>query len=453
METNMGRLFGTDGVRGLANKELDAKLAFELGRAGAYALAMAKHKPTILVGRDTRVSGHMLEAALVAGICSVGAEAMLVGVIPTPGIAYLTRHYEADAGVVISASHNAMEYNGIKFFDGDGYKLPDAVEERIEAIILDQAEELPHPTGEHVGMVAIIKNAANDYIDYLKSTMEIQLDGLKVVLDCANGAAYKIAPEVFKQLGADVHAIYIEPDGTNINDLCGSTHPKKLKKKVLELGADVGLAFDGDADRLIAVNEHGHEVDGDQILVALGLDMKQQGKLKQDTVVATVMSNMGFDIALGNHDCKYVKTKVGDRYVLEEMLKKGYNLGGEQSGHIIFLDYNTTGDGTLSGLQLLATMKRSGKTLSQLGDVMKKLPQVLVNAKVSNEGKTSYMDNALVAERIQAIEEKFHGEGRVLIRPSGTEPLVRVMIEGQDQREIEEYAVELAKLLEAAFPV
>lgn len=449
----MGRLFGTDGVRGLANKELDAKLAFELGRAGAYVLTMAKHKPTILVGRDTRTSGNMLESALVAGICSVGAEPMLVGVIPTPAIAYLTRHYEADAGVMISASHNTMEYNGIKFFDGQGYKLPDELEERIEAIILDNTEELPHPTGADVGMTAMVKNAGKDYIEYLKGTCGVSLEGLKVVLDCANGAAYKVAPEVFRQLGADVHEIYIDPDGTNINNKCGSTHPKNLKKKVLELGADVGLAFDGDADRLIAVNEHGQEVDGDQILVAIGLNMKQRNTLKKKTIVSTVMSNMGFDIALSNHDCKYVKTKVGDRYVLEEMLKKGYNLGGEQSGHIIFLDYNTTGDGTLSGIQLLATMKRTGKKLSELGDIMQKLPQVLVNAKVSNEGKENYAQNAIINEKIKAMESKFHGEGRVLIRPSGTEPLVRVMIEGKDQREIEEYAVELANMLEAEYPV
>lgn len=444
----MGRLFGTDGVRGLANQDLNCELAFKLGQAGAYILTMAKHKPRILVGRDTRLSGDMLEAALIAGICSVGAEALVVGIIPTPAVAYLTRYYRADAGVVISASHNSMEYNGIKFFNNQGYKLPDELEDRIERIILEGAEEIPAPMGLDVGRVVRIKNAANEYIDFLKSTIDIKLDGLKIAIDCANGAAYKVAPEVLSQLGAEVYTIYNTPDGTNINDLCGSTHPDRLQSYVLETGADIGLAFDGDADRLIAVDEHGQLVDGDQIMAICGLDMKKRGILKNNTVVGTVMSNLGLDIALKEQKCKLIKTKVGDRYVLEEMLQGGYSLGGEQSGHIIFLDHSTTGDGILTALQLLSVLKRENKKLSQLASVMKKLPQVLVNARVAESKKTDYKEDSIIQQEIKRIEDIFKETGRVLIRPSGTEPLVRVMIEGEDQREIEEYAVRLAKLIE-----
>lgn len=444
----MGRLFGTDGVRGLANKELTCDLAFKLGQAGAYVLTMARHKPRILVGRDTRVSGDMLEAALLAGICSVGAEAIIVGIIPTPAIAYLTRHYGADAGVVISASHNSMEYNGIKFFDGGGYKLPDELEEHIEAIILDGSEQMPVPVGMEVGRRVHIRNAVKDYVDFLKGTVDTDLKGLRIVLDCANGASYEAAPLVFESLGAEVFTIYNTPDGTNINDYCGSTYPEKLQSYVLEVGADVGLAFDGDADRLIAVDEHGNLVDGDQVLAICGLDMMNRGILKKNTVVATVMSNLGLDIALKNAGCKNEKTRVGDRYVLERMLECGYNLGGEQSGHIIFLDHNTTGDGILTALQMLSVVKRSGKHLSTLASVMRKLPQVLVNAKVSEQKKYNYQDDAIIQQEIEEIESRFSEAGRVLIRTSGTEPVVRVMIEGVNQREIEEQAVRLAKLIE-----
>jgi len=444
----MGRLFGTDGVRGLANQELTCELAFKLGQAGAHVLTMAKHRPKILIGRDTRISGDMLEAAMVAGICSAGAEAIVAGIIPTPAIAYLTRHLGADAGVVISASHNSMEYNGIKFFDGKGYKLPDELEERIERIILDNAEEMPHPTGAELGRKVTIKNAAKDYLEFLKETIDVDLKGMKIAIDCANGASYRVAPEVFAQLGAEVYAIYNEPDGTNINDNCGSTHPEKLQSYVLEMDADVGLAFDGDADRLIAVDERGQIVDGDQIMVICGLDMKERGILKKDTVVATVMSNLGFDIALRNAGLNAVKTKVGDRYVLEKMLEEGYSIGGEQSGHIIFLDHNTTGDGIVTALQLLSVMKRKGKKLSSLASVMKKFPQVLVNARVSEEKKNLFTQDEVIQNEISNIEKQFKNEGRVLIRPSGTEPLVRVMIEGADQRQIEEVAVGLAKLIE-----
>ena len=444
----MSRLFGTDGVRGLANQDLTCELAFKLGQAGAYVLTMAKHKPRILIGRDTRVSGDMLEAALLAGICSVGAEAVVLGVLPTPAIAYLTRHYGADAGVVISASHNSMEYNGIKFFDGRGYKLPDALEERIEAIILDGAEILPAPVGMEMGRRVRVRNAVKDYVSFLKKTMDTDLKGLKVALDCANGAAYEAAPLVFEALGAEVFTIYHTPDGTNINEHCGSTHPETLQGYVLEMGADAGLAFDGDADRLIAVDEHGNLVDGDQILAICGMHMMQKGRLRQNTVVCTVMSNLGLDMALRQADCNIEKTKVGDRYVLEKMLEAGYNLGGEQSGHLIFLDHNTTGDGILTALQMLSVMKERGAAMSELAAQMRKLPQVLVNAKVSEDKKHAYGEDPQIQKEIADIEAKFTEAGRVLIRPSGTEPMVRVMIEGTDQREIEERAVGLAKLIE-----
>lgn len=444
----MGRLFGTDGVRGLANGKLNCELAYRIGQASALVLTMAKHKPRILVGRDTRLSGDMLEAALVAGICSVGAEARVIGVIPTPAVAYLARHYKADAGVVISASHNSMEYNGIKIFNRKGYKLPDKLEERIENIILDNSEEISYPIGVDVGRVVRVKNAAKHYEEFLKKSIDVRLDGIKLVVDCANGAASKIAPVVLSQLGAEVHAIYDEPDGININSLCGSTYPQNLQEYVIELGADLGLAFDGDADRLIAVDEHGEIVDGDQMLVICGLDMKKRGLLKKDTVVGTIMSNLGFHKALKGAGCNVAKTTVGDRYVLEEMLEKGYNLGGEQSGHIIFLDQNTTGDGILTALHLLSVIKRENKKLSELADVMEKFPQVLVNANVGEENKLRYNQDPDIQKEIKDIEDRFKGEGRVLIRPSGTEPLVRVMIEGKDQREIEEYAVGLANLIE-----
>lgn len=444
----MGRLFGTDGVRGLANEKLNSELAYKLGQASAKVLTMAKHRPRILVGRDTRLSGDMLEAALVAGICSVGSEARVVGVMPTPAVAYLARHYKADAGIVISASHNSMEYNGIKIFNSQGYKLSDQLEERIESIILDDTEDITYPTGIDVGRIVRVKNASRHYEEFLKGTIDVDLEGLKLVVDCANGASSRIAPKIFSELGAKVHAIYDDPDGININNLCGSTYPDKLQDHVIEMGADLGLAFDGDADRLIAVDENGELVDGDQMLVICGLDMKKRGVLKKDTVVGTIMSNMGFDKALKDAGCKVVKTNVGDRYVLEKMLEEGYNLGGEQSGHVIFLDYNTTGDGILTALQLLAILKRENKSLSRLAASMEKLPQVLANARVGEANKLNYTKDPDIQEEIKRIEDRFKGEGRVLIRPSGTEPLVRVMIEGKDQREIEEYAVGLANLIE-----
>lgn len=444
----MGRLFGTDGVRGLANEMLSCDLVYKLGQASAKVFTMAKHRPRILVGRDTRLSGDMLEAALVAGICSVGGEARVLGVVPTPAVAYLARHYKADAGIMISASHNSMEYNGIKIFNRKGYKLSDELEERIEAIVLDNSEEMLCPTGIHIGRIVRVKNAINHYVEFIKSTIDVELKGLKLVVDCANGSASKLAPMVLRELGADVHAIYDDPDGININNLCGSTYPGTLQDYVVERGADLGLAFDGDADRLIAVDENGELIDGDQMLVVCGLDMKQRGTLKNNTVVGTVMSNLGFEKVLQKAGCQVIQTNVGDRYVLEKMLEDGYNIGGEQSGHIIFLDYNTTGDGLLTALQLLSIMKREDKKMSKLVRVMEKFPQVLENAKVLEDNKRDYDKDEEIQKEIKRIEDRFKGEGRVLIRPSGTEPLVRVMIEGKDQREIEEYAVGLARLIE-----
>jgi len=445
----VGRLFGTDGVRGIANSELTPELAYKLGQAGAYVLAAeAKHSPKILVGMDTRISGHMLESAIVAGICSVGAEAVCIGVIPTPAIAYLVKHYKADAGVVISASHNPYEFNGIKFFNSSGYKLADAVEDKIEAIILGEGDEIPRPTGRHIGAKSIIESASEDYISFIKSTVDTDFTGLKVAVDCANGAAYRIAPAALFQMGADVFVINNQPDGININKDCGSTHIKGLQKFVVECGADVGLAFDGDADRVLAVDEKGQLVDGDKIMAIIGLELKKRNKLNNNTIVTTVMSNLGFDIMAKREGLNVVKTKVGDRYVLEEMLDKGYVLGGEQSGHIIFLEHSTTGDGLLTGVQLLSVLKNSGKKLSELASVMETLPQVLRNASVKNENKDKYLEDEVVARICRELEAEFNGEGRVLIRPSGTEPLVRVMIEGKDQEYITGRAEELAKIIE-----
>ncbi|MBT3319656.1 MAG: phosphoglucosamine mutase [Clostridia bacterium] len=445
----MGRLFGTDGVRGIANGMLTCDLAFKLGQAGAFVLTSQVHKARILIGRDTRISGNMLEAAMVAGICSVGAEAVVAGVIPTSGVAFLTRDYEADAGVVISASHNSVEYNGIKFFNSEGKKLPDEVEDRIERIILDGSEEIKLQTGINIGRKVSAAKGLAEYKEFLISAADTNLRGLKIVLDCAHGAASFVGPRSFTELGAEVIPYYNTPDGTNINDYCGSTYPQKLTQLVAELGADMGFAFDGDADRLIAVDEHGVIVDGDEIMAICAVDLKKRGLLKRNTLVCTVMSNLGLDIAMKKNGIKTVKTNVGDRYVLEEMIRGGYSLGGEQSGHIIFLDDNTTGDGILTGLMLASIVMRRGKSLSKLADVVKILPQVLINAKVKDEHKDHIMEDEEVKKRIKKLDKHFHGNGRVLIRPSGTEPLVRVMIEGKDKKEIERQAVEMVKLIES----
>ncbi|MDD3765654.1 MAG: phosphoglucosamine mutase [Eubacteriales bacterium] len=444
----MGKLFGTDGVRGIANSELTAELAFKLGQAGAYILAQqANHRAKILIGKDTRISSDMLEAAIAAGICSVGAEAVLIGVVPTPAIAYLTKLTQADAGVVISASHNSMEYNGIKFFNNKGYKLGDDIEEKIEDIILSDTK-LPLPTGEGLGSITYDFEAKKKYMQFAKSTAYQDFTGLKIAIDCANGASYAIASKVLEELGAEIFTINDSPNGININDKCGSTHMEGLKKFVKEKGADIGLAFDGDADRVLAVDENGDIVDGDKILAICGSSMLAKGKLENNTIVATVMSNLGLYIAAKKLGINILQADVGDRHVLEEMLKGGHKLGGEQSGHIIFLDHSTTGDGLITGIQLVCALKESGKKLSELAKIMTVMPQVLVNAKVKNENKYTYLSYGDIKAEIEKIEEIFHGRGRVLIRPSGTEPLVRVMIEGEDIDFITKKARHLADLIE-----
>lgn len=444
----MRKYFGTDGVRGIANTELNCELAYKLGRAGGYVLTKGKDKVKVVVGKDTRVSGDMLESALIAGLMSVGCDIITVGVIPTPGVAYLTKHYNADCGVVISASHNPVEYNGIKFFNENGYKLDDSIELEIESYIDDIEKVEVHPTGDKVGKKIHEHDAVRDYVDYLKTIVDIDFNGLKVVLDCANGAAYKVAPMVFEELGADVVAINNTPDGNNINDNCGSTHPEGLQEEVLRNNADLGLAYDGDADRLIAVNEKGQIVDGDHIMILSAIYMKKHNKLAKDTLVVTVMSNIGLVIAAKENNINLATTAVGDRYVLEEMKNSGYNLGGEQSGHMIFLDYNTTGDGTLSSLVLAQIVKEEGKTLSELAAVMNQYPQVLVNARIKNENKNRYMEIPEIKAEIERIEKLMDGCGRVLIRPSGTEPLVRVMLEGKDEGQLKELATNLANLIQ-----
>ena len=447
----MSRLFGTDGVRGVANKELTPLLAMQLGQAGASVLTKeTSHKPTIMVGCDTRISGDMLANALMAGVCSVGANAVYVGIVPTPAVAYLTRKNHMDAGVVISASHNPVEFNGIKFFDANGYKLPDAMEDEIEAIIKNDMKDLAFPTGTEIGSITYRTDAREDYVKHATEAIPVDLHGMKIVADCAEGASYYTSVEALKLLGADVVAIHNNPDGTNINAGCGSAHMEELMERVKAEKADVGLAFDGDADRLLAVDEKGNKVDGDQIMGIVGNYLKEQKKLKKDTIVATVMSNLGFFLMGEKQGIHMEQTKVGDRYVLERMRQIGANLGGEQSGHVIFLDENTTGDGLLSALHLLQVLVDTKKPLSELATIMEVLPQALVNAKVPNDKKNSYMENPQIADAIDALTKKFAGEGRVLIRPSGTEPLVRVMIEGRDQNRIQEEAEKLAALIESA---
>lgn len=446
----MSRMFGTDGVRGVAGTELSIDLATKLGQAGAYVLTEGRgdKKPTILVGCDTRISGGMLANALIAGICSVGADAVYAGVMPTPAVAYLTRKHGFDAGVVISASHNPMEFNGIKFFNRDGYKLPDSMEDEIQRQIESGMADIDSPTGEKIGHVKYAFDMDREYVDFEKENVPIDLSGMKIVVDCAEGASYKTNTQVLKELGADLVAIHTHPTGTNINDHCGSTHMEQLAQRVRDEKADIGIAFDGDADRMLAVDENGNMVDGDQIMAICANFMKKQGTLKKNTVVVTVMSNLGFTLMGEREGLHIATTQVGDRYVLERMKAEGYNIGGEQSGHIIFLDSNTTGDGMLSALRLLEVMVTEKKPLSELASVMEVLPQALVNAHVPNDRKTSYNDYSEIREGIRKLEDKFAGQGRILIRPSGTEPLVRVMIEGKNQNEIDRDAHELASLIE-----
>lgn len=445
----MSRLFGTDGVRGVANEELTPLLAMQLGQAGAYVLTKEQeHKPTIMVGCDTRISGDMLANALMAGACSVGANCVYVGVLPTPAIAYLTRKYKVDAGVVISASHNPVEFNGIKFFNGEGYKLSDSLEDEIEEMIKTGMKDIKFPTGASVGKIKYRTDAREEYINHSMKAVNVDLRGLKIVVDCAEGASYYTSVEALKELGGDVVAIHNSPDGSNINANCGSTHMEELQARVVYEKANVGLAFDGDADRLLAVDEMGNIVDGDQVMAIVGNHMKEQGRLNKNIIVATIMSNLGFFLMGEKNKIKIEQTKVGDRYVLERMKEIGASLGGEQSGHIIFLDENTTGDGLLSALHLLQVIVETGKPLSELSTVMEVMPQALVNAKVPNHKKERYMEYPEIAEAIEALNKKFAGEGRVLIRPSGTEPMVRVMIEGKDKKQIDAEAKKLAELIQ-----
>ena len=434
----MARLFGTDGVRGEANVTLLPEMAYRLGRAATiYFGKESEEQPLIIIGRDTRISGEMFESALTAGICSVGGRAMLAGIIPTPAIAYLARKHKAKAGIVISASHNPFHDNGIKFFGGDGYKLPDSVEDELEAIVhqLETDDNYPRPTAEHIGHIEYRTDLLNQYMEFVISTCKERFEGVKVVLDCANGAAYEAMPKILRHLGATVKVIHALPNGTNINDGCGSTHLESLQKAVLENGADFGIAHDGDADRCLCVDEKGQIIDGDHILVMCAMDMMKDGKLPYNTVVTTVMANIGFHQAIKKAGGRAEITKVGDRYVLENMLKNGYKIGGEQSGHIIFTDFSTTGDGLITALQVLSSLKRSGRKASDLTALMTTYPQLLVNVKVAT--KEGWETNEAIKKAIAAGDEELGENGRILVRPSGTEPLIRVMAEGPDQEQLD----------------
>lgn len=442
----MGKYFGTDGVRGVANSELTPELAFKLGRFGGYVLTKDKERPKVIIGRDTRISGHMLEGALVAGLLSIGAEVMRLGVISTPGVSYLTKALGAQAGVMISASHNPVADNGIKFFGPDGFKLSDEQELEIEGLMDLEKDELPRPVGSELGQVNDYFEGGQKYLQYLKQTVDEDFTGIHIALDCAHGATSSLATHLFADLDADLSTMGASPNGLNINDGVGSTHPEALSAFVKEKGADVGLSFDGDGDRLIAIDENGDIVDGDQIMYICAKFMKEQGRLKHSTVVSTVMSNLGFYKGLEAHGVESVQTAVGDRYVVEEMKKTGYNLGGEQSGHIIFLDYNTTGDGLLSGLQLVNIMKITKKQLSELAGEMKKFPQKLVNIRVTD--KYHVTDNDKVSAIISEVEAEMNGDGRILVRPSGTEPLVRVMAEAPTEELCESYVSRIAAVVQ-----
>lgn len=443
-------LFGTDGVRGVANIELTPELAFDLGRAGSYVLAKQYEgaRPRILVGRDTRISGDMLEAALIAGICSTGADVLTAGVIPTPAVAYLTKLYQASSGIVISASHNPVADNGIKFFGSNGYKLPDEIEAEIEKLVMAGTSSLPRTKGEDIGRVYEVKEAANNYLNYLQDIYSVEgsLQDYTIVIDCANGAAYEIAPKMWQRLGANLIAINHNPNGVNINDKCGSTHTGTLKKAVIQHQADIGIAYDGDADRCIIVDERGNELDGDYIMLICTLDMRRRGLLNPTSLVATVMSNVGLDIALNREGINIVSSKVGDRYVLEQMQKIGAVIGGEQSGHVIFADHATTGDGLLTSLKVVEVMKRNHIPLSELAKELEKQPQLLVNIKV--EKKEEIMTHELVINALERSEKKLGEWGKLVVRPSGTEPLVRIMAQGNDQYLLEEVIDDIKNAIE-----
>ncbi len=441
----MGKLFGTDGVRGIANIEpITAETALQIGRAVAYICKEKEHRHKIIIGKDTRLSGYMLESALVSGICSMGVDALIIGPLPTPGIAFITRSMRADAGMVISASHNPFQDNGIKIFSRDGFKLPDQDESKIEDLIFNQTIDQLRPTADDIGKAFRIDDANGRYIVFLKNTFpgHLTLEGMKIVIDCGNGAAYKVAPAVFTELGAEVISIGITPDGTNINSGCGSLYPEKLQTAVLKEKADLGIAFDGDADRVIFVDEQGRVVDGDQVMAISALHMQKHKSLAQDTVVATVMSNMGLEKVLRKARINLIRTQVGDRYVVEKMRADGYNFGGEQSGHLIFMDHNTTGDGILSALQILSVIVSAEKPLSELAKVMEIFPQVLINTPVKE--KLPLTEIPALTRHIEEVECAIKGRGRLLIRYSGTENKLRVMLEGENLDEIRKHAEELS---------
>ncbi|MBF7083414.1 phosphoglucosamine mutase [Desulfallas sp. Bu1-1] len=442
----MTRLFGTDGVRGIANKDLTPELAYRLGRAGAHVLAGGNAGKRLVVGRDTRISGDMLEAALSAGICSAGVDVLSAGYIPTPAVAFLTRDLGAAGGVVISASHNPVEDNGIKFFGPSGYKLTGDKEQQIEELVTGPGlENVPSPVGGGVGRIHRVSDAEDRYVAFLKGTIPVDLKGLKIVVDCANGAAYRVSPRVLAELGAEVIPIFNHPDGVNINEGCGSTHPEKLMETVVQTGADLGLAHDGDADRLVAVDHTGNLVDGDQIMVICARYLKSRNRLAKNTVVVTVMSNMGLHLAMREAGIEVLQTKVGDRYVVEELLRSGAVFGGEQSGHILFLDHSPSGDGILTALQLLTVVKTTGRSLAELAAQMERLPQLLENVRV--EDKHRVMASPVLARSIRDMEQRLAGQGRILVRPSGTESLVRVMAEGRDMDQLRSIVDELVHIV------
>ncbi|MDU1023023.1 MAG: phosphoglucosamine mutase [Peptoniphilus harei] len=443
----MTRLFGTDGVRGIANQKLTPKLCYDIGRAAAFVLTKNK-KGKVLVGRDTRLSGDLVESSLIAGFMSIGLDVDVAGVIPTPGVAYLTRTGDYLCGVSISASHNPFEYNGIKFFSSDGLKLDDKVEDDIEEKVLFTTKIYKDVTGDELGRVNRSNKFTEKYISYLKGLTDERFDGLEVAIDAGNGAQSFIAEEVLKSYGASVKIINNEPNGKNINDNCGSTNPKLIEELVKKEKSNIGMSFDGDADRIIAVDEMGKVVDGDHILAIVATYLKENNKLKNNAAVGTIMSNMGLKKYLETIDVDFIETKVGDRYILEKMLKDDYVIGAEQSGHVIFLDYNTTGDGLATGIHLLEIMKKTGKKLSELNGLMKDYPQVLKNASVRDELKNRYEEFPDIIKAIREVEEAYHGRGRVVIRPSGTEALVRVMIEGEDTYKLSQDADKLVKIIE-----
>jgi len=441
----MGRLFGTDGVRGVANAELTPEIAFKLGKAAAEYFGRETAAPKIIIGRDTRLSGTMLESALAAGICAAGGNAHLLGVISTPAVSFLTSVMDANAGVVISASHNPFEDNGIKFFSKTGHKLPDAVEDEIEAIVAEPIDYEKTPTGSSVGQVIVESDMAELYIQHIVNSADTELDGLKVVIDCANGANSEIGPEILRRLGAEVVTMFNEPNGININNGCGSTHMEALQAKVVECGASVGIANDGDADRCLAVDEKGEVLDGDQIMLICALELMKKNQLSKNVLVTTVMSNVGLHKAMKEHGGSCVKTKVGDRYVLEEMIKSGYQLGGEQSGHIIFSEFSRTGDGILTAVRLLGAMVRNNQPLSEMGALMKKYPQILLNVRVAD--KQGWEDKQKIKEIVNYYENVLGDNGQILVRASGTEPLIRIMAEGPDQAQLETIAANIAEVV------